>query len=47
MAQLPDLTVLVFDAEYRVLTSCGAVARADLSPDKVLGHRLPELLSPE
>jgi PAS domain S-box-containing protein len=46
LAQLPDLTVLVFDAEYRVLTRCGSVARADLSPD-VPGHRLPEVLSPE
>ena len=48
IAQLPDLTVLVFDTEYRVLTSCGsAFTRPGLSPDNLVGQRLPDVVGAE
>ncbi len=45
MAQLPGLSVLVVDAEHRVLTGCGSIAACpELSTDDLLGRRLPDVL---
>ena len=48
MAQLPGLSLLVVDAEYRVLTGCGsAAAHPQCSTDELLGRRLPDVLPAE
>jgi PAS domain S-box-containing protein len=48
MSQLPDLSVLVFDVESRVLASLGPLAqRPEFCPELLLGRRGAEALPPE